>query len=64
MREREFIIGDIVIIQNHSVNTAVLGQKFTVHILKYIVNNFSHTSKIRKSVNQLEKYTIIQCSHQ
>ena len=34
-REREFIIGDIVIIQTHSVNTAVLGQKFTSHILEY-----------------------------
>ena len=46
------------------VNKAVLGQKFTIHILKYIVNNFSHTSKIRKYVNQLEKYTIIQYSDQ
>ena len=34
-REREFVIGDVVIIQTHSrVNTAILGQKFTIHILR------------------------------
>ena len=37
-REREFIIGDVVIIQTHSrVNTAILGQKFTIHTLRYTV---------------------------
>ena len=39
-REREFIIGDIVVIQTHSVNTAILGQKFTIHILRYTVKKF------------------------
>ena len=42
-REREFIKGDVVIIQTHSDNTAVLGQKFTIHILKYTVNNSSNS---------------------
>ena len=36
-RERESSIGDIVIIQTHNVNTSILGQKFTIHILGYTI---------------------------
>ena len=36
-REREFIMGDIVLLQTYSNNTAVQGQKFTISILEYAI---------------------------
>ena len=45
-REREFIQGDIVLLQTHSDNTATVEQKFTKYkIQKSIINNtFFHFS--------------------